>query len=120
MLVFLLLGKVGRKRVHPRDCRALPPPGQQSVWAPPGDPALDSRARKRWGLSLRLHSLFHCAGLPARAGVRRQHVSRGAERSGSSARPGRPLLGVVNPAVLGGSCPAGGSSSLLSVSSRPA
>ena len=77
--------------MHPRTaghCRLLGSRGR--VWAPPGDPTLDSRARKQDGARPQEAGSPHCAGLPRAGRVRRQRVSRDAERSGSSARPGRP------------------------------
>ena len=48
MLLFSDVGERGCKSVHPRTaghCRLLGSRGR--VWAPPGDPTLDGRARKR-------------------------------------------------------------------------
>lgn len=68
MLVFSVVGERGCKRVHARTaghCRLLGSRGR--VWAPPGDPALDSRARKRDAARPQEAGSLHCAGLP-RAG----------------------------------------------------
>ena len=65
MLLFSDVGERGCKSVHPRTaghCRLLGSRGR--VWAPPGDPTLDGRARKRDGARLQEAGSPHCAGPP--------------------------------------------------------
>ena len=92
MLVFSDVGERGCKRVHPRTaghCRLLGSRGR--VWAPPGDPTLDSRARKRDGARPQEAGSPHCAGLPrAGRGPKAARVPGRAEQLGFSARPGLP------------------------------
>lgn len=89
--------------MHPRTaghCRLLGSRGR--VWAPPGDPTLDSRARKQDAARPQEAGSPHCAGL-ARAGRGPEAASvpgRGAVRVLRAPRTA-PLLGIVNPAVLG-------------------
>lgn len=74
------------------------PPGTAASWAAEGVSGR-RQVTPRWTAEpesgmrpvLRRPAAFTEQAFPARAGVRRQHASRGAERSGSSARPGRPL-----------------------------
>lgn len=74
------------------------PPGTAASWAAEGvsgrrqvTPRWTAEPESGMGPVLRRPTAFTAQAFPARAGVRRQHASRGAERSGSSARPGRPL-----------------------------